>query len=111
MHRKTQGAYRPKLAPACLLSAVFFLSLALNNLAQVDSVRFEDVSLPLPTSFGVGMIQDLTGYLWIVTYQQLLRYDGYTYSRFYSGNNNNLFPGAWNVLGISSGRHCIVSEH
>ena len=116
MHRKTQGAYRLKLASACLLSAVFFLFLALNNLAQpslaqVDSVRFEDASLPLPTSLGVGMIQDHTGYLWIVTYQQLLRYDGYTYSRFYSGNNNNLFPGAWNVLGISGGRHDFLLIH
>lgn len=109
MNRKTQEVYRSKLAQACLLSAVFFLALALDNfvqpsLAQVDSVRFEDVSPPLPTSLGFGMIQDHSGFLWIVTYQQLLRYDGYTYSRFYSGNNNSLFPGSWNVLGISGGR-------
>jgi ligand-binding sensor domain-containing protein len=91
-----------------VVSAVVSLAIALTILvprsqAQVGTALFEEASPAFPSTLGYDMLQDHYGYLWLVTYQQCFKYDGYTYSRLYGGTS--LFPGGSNINGISGGRH------
>ena len=95
------GLFSLPLALSLTLSLITRLSFA-----QVDSVRFEEASPAFPSTLGWDMLQDHYGYLWIATYQQCFKYDGYTYSRLYGGTS--LFPGGANIQGISGGRHEFV---
>jgi ligand-binding sensor domain-containing protein len=90
---------------------LFFACLALigirqDSLSQTDPDQFEEASPAFPSALGYGMLQDHYGFIWIVTYQQCFKYDGYTYSRLYGGTT--LFPGGVNIHGIAGGRHEFV---
>jgi ligand-binding sensor domain-containing protein len=72
--------------------------------AYTPFTQFKDAILDQNTVFDI--LQDRTGFLWLATYNGLLRYDGYTF-KSYQGDpldSNSLFPGpAKNLCLDSSG--------
>ncbi len=100
------------LLMVCVVLSLVLRAVSFGQDQPSDSVVFLDASPPFREGTGVSMVQDRDGFLWIIDTWRLLKYDGYTYTRYYNGGYR-LFDVPMGLAEIAGGKHgflCVTAN-